>query len=199
MAPRGRPRSFDMDAALDAAVEVFWRHGYEGAGLTELTGAMGVGRPSLYKAFGDKAQLFQRALTRYVDRNMSYVEDALAQPAARAVAEAFLTGNAMAVTVPGNPPGCLSVQASVTDEGDTFALLRENRSAIEQRLTERFRIAISDGDIPPQEQPEELASYLITLATGFAIRAADGTDRATLLALVHRALAGFPSATQTTP
>jgi AcrR family transcriptional regulator len=192
MAGRGRPRSFDLDAALDAAVEVFWRHGYEGAGLTELTDAMGIGRPSLYSAFGDKAQLFQQALGRYVARNMGYVEDALAQPTAYAVAEAFLTGNALAVTIPDNPPGCLSVQAMVTDEGDAFGLLRENRAVIEQRLADRFRRSIEEADLGPHEDPAELARYIITLTTGFAIRAADGATRDSLLTLVSRALAGFP-------
>lgn len=192
MASRGRPRTFDVDAALDAAVDVFWRHGYAGAGLTELTEAMGIGRPSLYSAFGDKAQLFQRALERYVDRSMGYVVDALAQPTAFAVAEAFLTGNARAVTMPGDPPGCLSVQAMVTDEGDAFAKLRDNRALIEQRLAERFRRAVEDGDLDPDENPAELAGYLITLTTGFAIRAADGSTRETLLALADRALTSFP-------
>lgn len=192
MAPRGRPRSFDVDAALDAAVEVFWRHGYEGAGLTELTDAMGIGRPSLYAAFGDKARLFQQVLKRYINRNMAYVKDALAQPTAHAVAESFLTGNAEAVTAPNDPPGCLSVQAMVTDEGDTFALLSQTRTDIERRLADRFRRAIEDGDLNPHEEPGELASYLITLTTGFAIRAADGASRRTLLALAHRSLVGFP-------
>jgi len=200
VATRGRPRGFDPHAALDAAVEVFWRHGYEGSGLTELTDAMGIGRPSLYRAFGDKAQLFQKALERYVDRNMAYVEDALAQPTAYAVAEAFLTGNALGVTTPGNPPGCLSVQATVINEGDAFALLERNRAAIEQRLATRFRCSVTDGDLAPHEQPEELASYLITLTTGFAVRAADGASRDTLLTMVRRALVGFPRpASHSTP
>jgi AcrR family transcriptional regulator len=196
MAPRGRPRAFDIDAALDAAVDVFWRHGYAGAGLTDLTEAMGIGRPSLYSAFGDKAQLFQRALERYIARNMGYVEDALTQPTAYATAEAFLLGNAKAVTMPGDPPGCLSVQAMVTDEGDAFAKLRDNRTVIENRLAERFRRATDDGDLDPEESPSELASYLIMLTTGFAIRAADGASRETLLALASRALVNFPGSSR---
>lgn len=199
MAARGRPRGFDTDAALDAAVEVFWRHGFDGAGLTELTEAMGIGRPSLYHAFGDKGRLFQMALERYVDRNMAYVEDALARPTAYAVAEAFLTGNALAVTTPGSPPGCLSVQATVISEGDAFALLKRNRTAIEQRLVTRFQRSVTDGDLAPHQQPEELAGYLITLTTGFAIRAADGASRETLLTMVRRALAGFPALHHTPP
>lgn len=193
MTPGGRPRTFDPATALDAAVETFWRHGYEAAGLGELTDAMGISRPALYREFGDKAQLFRAALERYIARNMGYVETALALPTARDVAEAFLTGNAEAVTTPGRPPGCLSVQAMVTDEADAFSLLAENRRLIQARLADRFRRAIGDGDLPADEDAEELARFLITLTTGFAIRAADGEPRHALLALAHRAVAIIPS------
>ena len=88
MGTGGRPRAFEPEAALDAAVDTFWRHGYESTGLTELTEAMGISRPALYRAFGDKAQLFRAALERYIERNMGYVEAALDMPSARRVAEA---------------------------------------------------------------------------------------------------------------
>lgn len=193
MASGGRPLGFDPETALDVAIDTFWRHGYEGTGLTELTEAMGISRPALYRFFGDKAQLFQTALERYIARNMAYVEDALGQPTARQVAEAFLTGNARAVTTPGRPPGCLSVQAMVTDEADAFALLTENRKTIQRRLAERFQRAVATGDLPAEEDPDDLARFLITLATGFAIRAADGEPQDALLALAHRALAAIPA------
>jgi AcrR family transcriptional regulator len=194
----GRPRGFDPDTALDVAIDTFWRHGYEGAGLCELTEAMNISRPALYRAFGDKSQLFQAALERYISRNMDYVEAALAQPTARAVAGAFLSGNAEAVTRPGRPPGCLSVQAMVTDEAEAFHLLTENRRVIQERLASRFHQAVADGDLPIGEDASELARFVITLATGFAIRAADGEPRHALVALAHRALAVFPAAEHTT-
>lgn len=190
--PGGRPRGFDPGAALDAAIDVFWRHGYEGTGLAELTTAMSISRPALYRAFGDKAQLFRTALDRYIAQNMAYVDGALARSTARDVAEAFLTGNARAVTTPGRPPGCLSVQAMVTDEADAFLLLAQNRTTIQDRLAARFRQAVRDGDLPTDEDADELARFLITLTTGFAIRAADGEARPTLLALARRSLAVFP-------
>jgi AcrR family transcriptional regulator len=193
MVSGGRPLGFDPQAALDAAIETFWRHGYEGTGLAELTEAMNISRPALYRFFGDKAQLFQTALKSYIAHNLHYVEDALARPTAREVAEAFLTGNAHAVTTPGRPPGCLSVQAMVTEEADAFALLAENRRAIQHRLADRFRLAILTGDLPPDEDPDDLARFLITLATGFAIRAADGEPQEALLALARRALAVIPT------
>ena len=195
MATAGRPRAFDTERALDAAVEVFWRHGFEGASLAGLATAMGINKPSIYAAFGDKAQLFQAALRRYVERNMGYVVDALARPTARECAEAFLVGNAHAVTMPDRPHGCLSVQAAVIPGGsEEFAVLAENRADIQDRFTQRFRRAVAEGDLPAEADPAELAGFLITIASGFAIRAADGTPRESLVAVARRAIAAFPTA-----
>ncbi|WP_409047941.1 TetR/AcrR family transcriptional regulator [Microbacterium sp. HA-8] len=194
MAGVGRPRAFDPDVVLDAAIDVFWRRGYEGASLSELTAAMGIKPPSLYATFGDKARLFQSALRRYVDRNMGYITDALAQPTAFAVAAAFLTGNVIAVTTPGRPAGCLSVQAAVATEGSTqLAHLTENRARIQCLFADRFRRAINEGDLREDEDPDELAAFLITVSSGFAIRAADGVTRESLLAMARHALTGFPT------
>ncbi|GGR57760.1 TetR family transcriptional regulator [Nocardioides luteus] len=155
---------------------------------------MGINKPSIYAAFGDKAQLFQSALRRYVERNMEYVTEALQQPTARTCAEAFLTGNARAVTVPGQPAGCLSVQAvSAPAESGEYAVLAQNRATVQQLFADRFRRAITDGDLPADEDPDDLAAFLITLSSGFAIRAADGTPRRSLLASVNRAMSAFPA------
>lgn len=194
MAGPGRPRAFDTDEALDAAVDVFWRRGFANAGLTELSAAMGINKPSVYGAFGDKARLFEAALHRYVERNMGYVTDALDQPTAHECARAFLTGNALAVTMPGRPAGCLSVQAVATPEGSgEYAVLAKNRAVIQERFTERFRRAIAEGDLPADEDPGALATFLITLSSGFAVRAADGTSRETLLVMADRAMTTFPA------
>jgi AcrR family transcriptional regulator len=193
MTGSGRPRGFDADLALDAAVDVFWRRGYDGASLSELTMAMGINRPSLYATFGDKAQLFQVALRRYVDRNMGYVTAALALPTAHEVAAAFLLGNAVAVTQPGLPAGCLSVQAAVATVGSPqLATLSENRASIQALFADRFRRAVDEGDLATDEDPDELAAFLITISSGFAIRAADGTPRDSLLSLARRAMTIFP-------
>jgi AcrR family transcriptional regulator len=75
--PMGRPRAFDIEKALDQALQVFWHKGYEGASLSDLTAAMGINRPSLYAAFGNKEELFRKALERYIEGPASYVEHAL--------------------------------------------------------------------------------------------------------------------------
>src|SRR5580658_9387337 len=90
----GRPRSFDINRALDRALVVFWRKGYEGTSVSDLTKAVGVNRPSLYAAFGDKETLFRKALDRYLKGPAAYTQDALREPTARAVAERLLLGAA---------------------------------------------------------------------------------------------------------
>jgi AcrR family transcriptional regulator len=113
MMPAGRPRAFDVDKALDSALELFWTHGYEGTSLAMLTEAMGINVPSLYAAFGNKETLFRKALERYLATPASYMAGALREPTARAVAEKVLSGSIELVTHPNNPGGCLLVQGAM--------------------------------------------------------------------------------------
>src|SRR5206468_5468727 len=103
---RGRPCEFDKDKVLERALQVFWQKGYEGTSLSDLTRAMGINRPSLYAAFGNKEALFQKALDRYAGGPASYVREALNEPTARAVAERLLHESAEVQTDPRYPPGC---------------------------------------------------------------------------------------------
>src|SRR4030081_1680148 len=112
--PAGRPRSFDTEKALDRALQVFWRKGYEGTSLPDLTEAMGINRPSLYAAFGNKEGLFRKALDRYAERSGGLMCEAMKEPSARAAAERLLRATADALTDPRNPRGCLAVQAALS-------------------------------------------------------------------------------------
>src|ERR1700740_396023 len=105
----GRPRALDADEALDRALEVFWRQGYEGTSLSDLTAAMGINRPSLYAAFGNKEQLFRRALNRYLSGPAACVGEALKEPTARQVAERTLRGVVEQMSDPKRPKGCMVV------------------------------------------------------------------------------------------
>ena len=109
----GRPRGFDPETALDQALRVFWEKGYEGASLTDLTEAMGINRPSLYSAFGNKESLFRKVLERYASGPASYVEAALAEPTARAVAVRLLEGSRELLGCSENPRGCLITQSAL--------------------------------------------------------------------------------------
>lgn len=195
-APRlGRPRGFDVDAALDRAVEVFWRHGYEGTSLSDLTRAMGINRPSLYAAYGDKEQLFRKAVARYAELDMAYARNALTQPTAAAVVEAFLRANVEAVTRPDRPAGCLSIQGGLAlgeDSEHVARFLAESRLAGEAALTQRLARAVEEGDLDPGTDPAALARFVMALSEGHAVHAAAGVGRAELMASVDIALsAGF--------
>src|SRR3954465_5697301 len=111
--PRGRPRDFDVDEALDRALEVFWRRGYEGGSRPDLTQAMGINRRSLYAAFGNKEALFRKALDRYVEGPASYMRAALEEPTARAPVERLLRETADRLADPRHPGGCLIVQGAL--------------------------------------------------------------------------------------
>ena len=195
MAGRGRPRGFDTDEALDAAVEVFWRQGYEGTTLDDLTSAMGINRPSLYAAFGNKEETFKQAVARYAEVDMAYVGDALEEPTARAVAEHYLRSNVRAITTPGKPAGCLSIQGGLAGSAEDQRIVRflaDSRASGEHRLAERFRRAVAEGDLDADEAPADLAKYLVTVSAGLAVQASAGASRASLQRVAERALRAFP-------
>ncbi|MFD6100565.1 TetR/AcrR family transcriptional regulator [Nocardiopsis flavescens] len=190
----GRPREFDIDEALERAMRVFWEQGYEGSSLTDLTGAMGITKTSMYAAFGNKEQLFRKALERYTEGPASYTARALREPTARGAAEAFLRGAVRATTLAG-PPGCLVVQgalASGAGNRTPHDLLADWRRTSGLHLEERFRRAADEGDLPPGTDPRRLARYVMTLGFGIAVQAADGVGHDELQALVDTSLRHWP-------
>jgi AcrR family transcriptional regulator len=193
--PIGRPRGFDADAALERAMVVFWEQGYEGASLTDLTEAMGISRKSMYAAFGNKEDLFRKALERYEEGPAAYVERALRQPTAREVATAFLAGSVGASTRPGCPAGCLGVQGSLA-AGEAGRAARDTLAAWRDKgrlhLRDRFRQAVDEGDLPPETDPGLLARYLMTVANGIAVQAAGGAERDELEQVAEVALRNWP-------
>src|SRR5207253_2318901 len=172
--PAGRPRSFDLDKALDAALQVFWRKGYEGASLSDLTGAMGINRPSLYAAFGGKEALFRQAVDRYVEGPGAHVRQALEEPTARAAVERVLRRTVDLLTDPGTPPGCLLVQGALTCGEADEPIRRElasRRATGGAALRTRFERAIAEGDLPAGADPADLARFVATVIWGLAVQA----------------------------
>jgi AcrR family transcriptional regulator len=192
----GRPREFDIAQALDRALRVFWRKGYEGASLPDLTKAMGINRPSLYAAFGNKEALFRKAIDRYVDGPAGHVRQALEAPTAQAVVKRYLQGAIDLTTDARNPRGCFMVQSALACGGTADAVRREmvkRRAAGEAALRERFEQAISDGDLPADSKPGDLARYVATLSYGLAVQAAGGASRDELRTVVELALRAWPA------
>lgn len=193
--PPGRPRGFDADAALEQAMLLFWEHGYEGVSLTDLTRAMGIAKTSMYAAFGDKEDLFRKALQRYTEGPAAYLARALEEPTARQVATAFLNGSVRATTRPGCPAGCLGVQGSLV-AGDTARAISDALAAWREegraRLRDRFQRAASEGDLPADVDPALLARYLMTVANGIAVQATGGAGPDELQQVADAALRNWP-------
>ena len=196
MRTAGRPRLFDSNKALDRAMQVFWRKGYAGASLSNLTSAMRINRPSLYAAFGDKETLFRKVLDRYSEGPGSHAREALNEPTSRAVVEKLLRGGADLLTTPGSPRGCLLVQGALTCGNSADSMRREliaRRTAGESALRRRFTRARKEGDLPRNANPGHLARYVVTVIHGMSVQAAGGATRAELRHVADIALQNWPT------
>lgn len=192
---RGRPRAFNAEKALEQATRIFWKHGYEGASLPQLTKAMGINRPSLYAAFGNKEALFRKALDRYMEKSGVLIREALAQPTARAVVERFLKV-VILNSARGKIRGCLLVQGALTCGNSADSIRKElalRRGAGERALRIRFERAVSEGDLPRSSDPAALAKFVATFQHGLAVQSAGGANPEELLAAVEVALRAWPT------
>ena len=196
VASRGRPREFDTELALGAALRVFWAKGYEGASLSDLTDEMGITRPSLYAAFGNKETLFRQALDLYERDKLTYIGDAIEAPTARAVAERLLMGSVDAATT-GDCKGCMGVIASVACQSvepsirdDVNARAESSRRAIIARMQQ----AIDAGEFRVATEAEAITRYLLAIMQGISVQAQSGASREELLQVADSALLSWPSA-----
>ncbi|MET8694477.1 TetR/AcrR family transcriptional regulator [Streptomyces bauhiniae] len=193
--PSGRPRGFDTGEALERAMLVFWEHGYEGASLGRLTSAMGISATSMYAAFGNKEELFRKALERYTEGPSAYLDEALEEPTALGVVTAILSGVIRTTTASSRPQGCMGVQGALA-AGESGRAAQELligwRHDGYVRIRERFERAVEEGDLSAGTDAGLLARYVTTLAHGIAVQAASGVCRDELQAMVDAALRGWP-------
>jgi AcrR family transcriptional regulator len=191
---RGRPREFCVDAALAAALRVFWSKGYEGASLTDLTEAMGVTRPSLYAAFGNKEALFRKALDLYERDKLAYTGAALDAPTARGVAEHLLLG-ALDMQSGTDPKGCLGVISTVACGSEAESIRAEvlvRQASSNAALLQRFERAKAEGDLPEHIEAASLVRYLTAVLQGLCIQAGSGAGVAELRRIVDTTLDLWP-------
>ncbi len=191
----GRPREFDLDVALTAALKVFWRKGYDGASLTELTEAMGITRPSLYCAFGNKEALFKSALDLYEREKLAFMDQALSAPTAYECVERMFVGGCRVYSDP-ETPGCLGVNSVLSCQGIASESVRQEltdrRLDIEAKIRARFERAKAEGDLDAKTDPKALAAFVITLGQGLALQGGMGASRETLQQIVDTALQAIP-------
>lgn len=191
----GRPRAFDTNEALDKALDLFWRKGYEGTSLADLTEAMGINRPSLYAAFGNKEALFQKALDRYAEQSEPMMREVLSEPTARKVVERLLS-RAATSQCGTTPRGCLLVKGALACSAASDAVqmeLNNRRAAGEAELCRRFKRARREGDLPPETNCADLARYVTTVLYGLTVQAVGGASSKELARVVAVTLENWPT------
>jgi AcrR family transcriptional regulator len=192
----GRPREFDTQQALDRATELFWRKGYEGTSLSDLTEELGITRPSLYAAFGNKEALFRLAIDRYEAKAGAYRTRALTAKSAYAMARQLLEGAADLHGDKKNPVGCLGVHGALACSQEADAIRQElssRRRAGEKAIRQRLEHAKAEGDLPADSNPADLARYLSVIIYGMTVQAVGGASRAELRSVAEVALRQWPT------
>jgi AcrR family transcriptional regulator len=194
-AKMGRPREFSEEEALDAAMRVFWEKGYEGTSLDDLTQAMKINRSSLYSSFGDKENLFRKAMERYSSGPLSYLFEALDQPSARQVIESLLRGSVRFLSDPTHPHGCLSLQGGLAcgsgNEKVKQAMIDWRAQGL-AHLQKRFLRAHTEGDLPAHVNPKDLARFVMIVLNGLSVQAVGGITSAEMNRAVELALRSMP-------
>lgn len=192
----GRPRSFDPDKALDRAMYVFWRKGYEGTSLADLTPAMHINAPSLYAAFGNKDALFEKVIDRYVAGPGAFIPRSLGAPTAREVVVQLLEGVVALQVAERHPGGCLLVRGALS-AGDKANRVRKevtDRLAMaEGAIRKRLERAKAEGDLPRHANPAALARFVMAVLDGIAVAGATGAGRKQLKSIADVALRAWPN------
>ena len=187
----GRPISFEKDAALEAAMLLFWERGYEGTSMADLTQAMGLNPSSIYAAFGDKHALFQLAVKRYMEMRAQYAGKALEEPTLEKVVRALFDNTVAFLTAPGHPPTCMTLAGAVgcsVNASSARDIMTEIRKQNEAAMRERFLQARKRGELSKEINVDDYARYLSSILAGLSIQAANGSTKAELKRTAQMAL-----------
>ena len=192
----GRPLGFDRDAALQQAMLLFWRHGYEATSVNDLTKAMGITPPSLYTAFGDKKQLFLESIQRYLGGPVTSESIIKEAPSAREAAMDLLKVSAIGFTGDTTPAGCLLASSAISCSpaaADVQKALAEIRLTIEGRLRNKIADDKTMRKLKPKPDAEALAGHIMAVIQGMSTLARDGATREKLLSVASAAMLAWPS------
>lgn len=192
----GRPREFDKEKALNAAMRVFWEKGFDGTSLADLDKAMGINRPSMYAAFGNKEELFLQALKAYGQARGEFVHGCLTESSAREGMDRLLRHRVAEFTDPKNPGGCFGNQASLggcSVSGELQKLLNEMHLGMERAFKKRFDQAIEDGELAAEVPTANLARYYAVFLKGLALYAKAGGSKNELTEVVNTVMERWPA------
>lgn len=194
--PRGRPREFDREKALDTAMRLFWSRGYEATSISDLTKAMHITPPALYSAFGDKKRLFLEAVQRYEQQVGCFAHKALTEgPTAERAIGRLLLGAVKSFTDPKNPKGCLVVLGATNCtivSADIFEAVAERRRLAESAVRARIAAGQRAGELSELANVDALTGMVTATLYGLALKARDGTPRARLLTTIDQLMTMWP-------
>jgi len=196
--PRGRPRAFDREAALDIATRLFWRKGYAATSISDLTEAMGIGSPSLYAAFGSKEALYAEALCHFGKRFEALIWDGFrAASTARDAVAALLMNSAAAfgqTCDQSGALGCMVTLSAVGSEGhaELGAQVRASRASAVTQVEQRLARAVAEGELAADTDIPGLTRFFTAVQNGMSIQARDGATRAELESIASQAMRAWP-------
>ncbi len=181
---RGRPRSYDPERAMDAALAVFWSRGYAATTLDALSEATCMQRPSLYAAFGDKDAIFQRSLKRFQARMSAQSAEALAAPELNeALLGVLLRIIDVYAPVGELQKGCLVFGVASVDAGEDpriRAVVAKSVQRLDAAFSARIQRAIEEGALSPQADVQTLARLMSSMVHSISVRARSGEGRRAL-------------------
>ena len=183
--PRGRPRRYDPEAALDSVLDVFWRAGYSAASLDDICEATGMNRPSVYAAFGDKRALYLRSIERYKAISRAQMTTAFSSeaPVRDVLKEVYSRALDMYFSGHDTPLGCFMVGAVISDAVDDEEIRKELSTGLENfddAFTRRIKRAQRDGEIGKDRDAGALGKLASATLYYLAVRSRAGEDRKTL-------------------
>ena len=192
--PRGRPRSFDREQALERAMHVFWRQGYEATSVSDLTRAMRINPPSLYAAFGDKEQLYLEALGRYQQRRVESMAKWFdEEPTAKAAVRRLLTEAARELARAGAPRGSMLVFSAMQCSSEALQVkLAERRAGVRALLKARIDRGLHEGELVRGTDTDALVDLYSAVFQGMSLQARGGASRKRLAAIAEIAMRAWP-------
>jgi len=187
----GRPTEFDRQDALEKAMGLFWRNGYEATGLTDLTNEMGIGRQSLYNAFGDKHSLFVEAIKHYVSRNSQPLIGILQAPGSGVSNIGKALEAVVSIATSGDCCGCLvtnSIVELAPHDEEVAEVVRSALNRMEKAFKNAVDRAVESGEIPANTDTRAVARFLNTTLHGMVVLGKASASKTVLRDVVKIAL-----------
>jgi TetR/AcrR family transcriptional regulator, copper-responsive repressor len=184
----GRPRGFDIDEAVRKAQKLFWRQGYDGTSLAALADAIGVHKPSLYAAYGDKRDLYLAAFDAYQTDAAKLVARALGRPKFREALATFFDAD-IALFLADKGRGCFLLTTAIplaSNDKDMAERVRKSLGQLRLAMNRRVEQASEDGELSAAMDPATAADVIVSTHFALGNRARSGEGRAALRATARR-------------